>query len=168
MDTIQIRIVNLRRLAAKSSLKIVSEQLGYKQPSFLSQMTSSNPMRPFSEKSARTFERKLRLPEGSLDVLPADIQPSELLALQTVESPPTPTSKVSAPIATVSTPTVAARSGKIVEDVISLIDATIAQELVLLDPVKYANLVQLAISDALEHGGQARGSHVQQMVKLLK
>lgn len=147
MDTNEIRKANIRRLAARTSLTDISKKLGYKQPSFLSQMSGPNPGRQITEKTARNYERKLGLAVGSLDVLPAEIQQSELLALQ---------------------PVVTASSGKIVEDVISLIDATIAQEGVQLNPLKYANLVQFALADTLEHGGQVRGSHIQQMVKLLK
>lgn len=162
MDTNEIRRVNLRRLAARTSWTDLAKRLGYQQPSFLVQMAGPNPTRDVTEKSARIYEGKLGLTDRSLDVLPIDLQPSEMIAKYAINTIAT---AITSHQQTVPSDD---QSGKIVEDVIAMVAAAIAQERVQLDPVKYASLVQLALSDAMEHGGQARRSFVQQVVKLLK
>lgn len=168
MNTNDIRRINLRRLAARSSWTTLAKQLGYKQPSFLVQMAGPNPTRDVTEKSVRAYEQDLGLPDRSLDTLPVDLQTSEMIATQAIETTTSAIVMPQRPAVQVNASSSSDPSSKIVRDVISLVDANIALEHVQLDPVKYANLVHLALSDALEHGGQARQSHIQLMMKLTK
>lgn len=62
------RIENLRKLVIQwDGPSKLSRKLGYKNPSFLVQMTGPNPTREITEKSARAIEAKLELPQGWLD-----------------------------------------------------------------------------------------------------
>lgn len=75
-----LRRENLRALIGeRGGLTDLSNRLGYKNPSFLSQMAGPNPTREVTEKTARKIEMLLRLPVGALDkpVAYADHQPSD-------------------------------------------------------------------------------------------
>lgn len=58
----QIRRARLKSLIAeRGGPNAIAHELGYKNASFLSQMCCPNPIREVTEKTARSFERKLGL-----------------------------------------------------------------------------------------------------------
>lgn len=59
---------NLLRYVDAHGTTGVASMLGYRQPSFISQMTSENWNRVVTERSARNFETKLGLKPGALAV----------------------------------------------------------------------------------------------------
>lgn len=64
----ELRRENLRRLiAVRGGANALAKELGYSNASFLSQMCGAKAIRDVTEKTARSFERKLGLPEGHLD-----------------------------------------------------------------------------------------------------
>lgn len=120
--------------------------LGYRQPSFLSQMTGPNPTREITEKTARRFEQELGLPEGYLDTLG--------------DAPTTPAAPA-APAQTVN-------EMELVTAVIRLIGAILDSESVNLPPAKLADVIALAYADAKEHDSAPRPDYIKQIVRLLK
>ncbi len=55
-----------------------------------------------------------------------------------------------------------------VVDVVRLVGKLLDEESVSLPAVRFSDLVALALTDAQEHGGQARGEHIRAVVRLLK
>ncbi len=145
MKLTDIRRARLRELMEKKGTKNLSETLGYRQPSFLSQMAGPNPTRDISEKTARRFEQKLGLPTGYLDM---------------------ETDPVEAPVRAASAPV--AGSVAQVAEVIRMVGSICAGENVELAPIKFADVVALAYVDMMEHAGTARPEHIKQIVRLLK
>jgi hypothetical protein len=137
------RRTNLRTLIEQhGGVSRLSEKLGYRSPSFLVQQAGPNPSREVTEKSARNFEQKLGLEAGYLDRNPD-------LAL-TQQAP------------------VVIDSG-VISDVIRLVGALMAREQVPVPaPERFADLLALAVTDTLEHGGVPRESHIRSVVRLLK
>lgn len=116
--------------------------MGYRSPSFLVQQAGPNPSREVTEKSARNFEQKLGLGAGYLD------------------RNPTGTSATTAPVAI---------DTGVISDVIRLVGALMAREQVPVPaPERFADLLALAVTDTLEHGGVPRESHIRSVVRLLK
>lgn len=142
MKPTEIRRERLRSLIEQSSVSKLSSQLGYRQPSFLSQMAGPNPTREITEKTARSFEKKLGLPNGALD-LPLD-------------------SAAPASAAPARSDTA------LVADVIRMVGSIAAGEQVDLPPLKFADVVALAYVDTMEHGATPRPEHIKQIVRLLK
>jgi hypothetical protein len=65
---VEVRRANVRQLMGeRGGLTDLSKRLGYKNPSFLSQMTGPEPTREITEKTARKIEKALALDPGSLD-----------------------------------------------------------------------------------------------------
>lgn len=140
----EIRRANLRRLMEKETATAISKRLGYRFPSYLSQLAGPNPTREITEKTARRFEKDLGLSEGALDKAPNAAPPAA------------PTAQVS--------PDLTALIG----DVIRLVGSVCAQEEVDLPTPKLADVVALAFADTMDHGGKPREAHVRQVVRLLK
>lgn len=138
-DMNEVRRGNLRKLMEKETATAISKRLGYKFPSYLSQLAGPNPTREITEKTAREFEKKLALKPGALD-------------------------KTDAPAVSPVTDDVTA----LVSDVIRLVGAVCAGEKVSLPTDKLADVIALAYQDAADHGGQPREHHVRQVVRLLK
>ena len=64
----QTRRANLRKLVADSGgPTLLAQRLGYRNPSFIVQMTGPSPIREVSEKTARRIEASLGLPPLTLD-----------------------------------------------------------------------------------------------------
>lgn len=77
-----VRRSNLRALIGdRGGLTDLSNRLGYKNPSFLSQMAGPNPTREITEKTARKIEQSLRLAPGTLDQQAARQQSAEGMQL---------------------------------------------------------------------------------------
>lgn len=131
----------------------VAALMGYAGPSPLSQLIGPTPSRNVSEDVARKMEVVLGLPSGQLDR-----EPGSAIA----ETPSAPSaigaSHASAP--QVSTDLVAA--------IIRLVGQVCDGEKVQLPTSKFADLVILACTDSVAHGGQIRPDHVKALVRLLK
>lgn len=64
----QTRRANLRKLVADScGPTLLAQRLGYRNPSFIVQMTGPSPIRDVSEQTARRIEASLGLPPLTLD-----------------------------------------------------------------------------------------------------
>jgi len=146
MKLADIRRDNLRELMRVHSASGLSEMLGYRQPTFLSQMAGPNPTRVVTEKTARNYEKKLGLEAGALDIPMGDADPAPTAAA--AESK--------------------AASGELVADVIRLVGTICADEKVNLPTMKFADVVALAFIDTMEHEQTPRPDHIKQLVRLLK
>ena len=68
MDIAEIRRRNLRRLVNDhEGMNNLARKLGLTKGAYISQLLSNPPLRQISEKTARKWEKQLRLPEGWLD-----------------------------------------------------------------------------------------------------
>lgn len=143
MTIADIRRTNLRTLIEQhGGVSRLSEKLGYSSPSFLVQQAGPNPSREVTEKSARRFEQKLGLEPGTLD---------------------------RNPIGTSAAPASVAIDTGVISDVIRLVGTLMAREQVPVPaPERFADLLALAVTDTLEHGGVPRESHIRSVVRLLK
>ncbi len=138
----EVRRDNLRKLIAERGANALARALGYSNASFLSQMAGPNPMREVTEKSARAFEKKLGLPEGTLD-----------RESGSTASPAAPLSPAEVPLTV---------------DVIRLVGKVLEDEGMQIGPMRFADVVALALTDAVEHQGKARPEMIRSVVKLLK
>lgn len=138
MDTQAIRRTNLRKMMDREGAITLSKRLGYRAPTFLSQMCGPNPTRKITEKTARRFERDLNLPEGALD-----------------KDPNAPNGPSSIDV-------------DLVVSVIRMVGNVCAAEAIELPPNRFADLVVLAFVDTIEHEGQQRPEHIKQVVRLMK
>lgn len=130
----------------RGGVSAVSRELGYKNPSFISQMIGPSPTREMTEKTARSFESKLGLPRGCLDQGPEAV------------SEPVFTAPAAQPTEMV----------ELVASVIRLVGKACESEGVTPGPEKFASFVALAYLDAVEHNGEMREGYVKQMAHLLK
>ena len=152
-----IRRENLRKLMTETDgPTALAKRLGYTNGSFLVQMAGPNPMRQVTEKTARRFEKTLRLPSGWFD----EPRGNPTLAKPAKTAPaghtPAPTSPAGA------------MSAQQVADVIRLVGVVLDAEQVQLPPIRFADIVALAWEDTVEHSGTARPEYVRQLVKLVK
>lgn len=140
MNLTDTRRANLRTLIEQhGGVSRLSEKLGYSSPSFLVQQVGPNPTRVVTERSARKFEQKLGLEPGTLDR------------------------------ETGGTPTSAGVSTQVISDVIRLVGTLMQREAVQMPPPeRFADLLALALTDTLEHGGVPREGHIRSVVRLLK
>lgn len=147
MKLSEVRRENLRKLISRSGgPAALSAKLGYASPSFLAQLAGPNPTREVTERTARTFEQKLGLPEYALDQPGADA--------------PRPPAAASA---------TAAVNTAVIADVIRLVGTIMNSEHVSTpSPDRFADVVSLAVTDALEHGGVPREDRIRTVVRLLK
>ena len=138
----ETRLANLRRLIQEhNGPSALAKKLGYTNASFIVQMTGPNPMRSVTEKTARSFEKKLGLPTGALD------QP------QAQEAPTMPAASAQMPLAV---------------DVIRLVGRVLEDEGVNLPPVKFADLVAFALTESVEQQRIATPDQVKRVVRLMK
>lgn len=145
MKTIaDIRRENAREVIDRhGGVSKVAKAMGYANASFLVQQAGPRPSRNVTETTARKIEEALGLPAGQLDI------------------------EKSATGAT--GPAMDALSISNLADVIRLVGKTMKDEgLPHAEPQKFADVVAIAVTDALEHGGQARPEHIRMLVALLK
>ncbi len=157
----QTRRTNLRTLIAHfGGPKALGERLGYKGPSFLVQMAGPNPNREITEKSARGFEESLGLEYGWLDKEPGTQPPlvKGTIGLPHQRPPTTPT----------AVPAAVPTDVNLVTDVIRMVGQVCEEVSLTLPPMKFADVVALAYSDAAETGGKPREAHLRQVIKLMK
>lgn len=152
MKVIEFRRENFRALAAVHTTTGLAASLGYRQPSFISQMIGPNPTRDITEKSARGFEKKLGLEDGFLDRPPLN-NGSSIPMEKTVKA--------------FSSAQIQKINDMLVE-VIQLVGSSLQSEEITLPPSRFADLLTLAVGDAMEHNCAPRESQIKQMVKLLK
>jgi len=152
------RRVNIRALVdERGGITKLSRLLGYKNPSFLSQMLSNGgATREVTERTARRIEEALGLPAGHLDREP--------------EAPlraPVPDQQSAVPVRSAqSAPTTSDETVRLVADVIRAVGAACDESGVNLAPGKFAEVVALVYGDSVERG--LRPDHVKQVVRLLR
>lgn len=147
----ETRRANLRRLMDQMGTNQLARSLGYANASFLNQMAGPNPIRGVTEKTARRFEAALGMPQGTLD---------EPMVLE-------PAPSVSANGEAFSSPSQGA-SVDLTADVIRLVGRLFDEEGVDLSVSRFADVVALAVMDAVEHENHARPEHVRSLVRLVK
>lgn len=143
-----IRRQNVRALVELHSATKLATMLGYKQSSFLSQMIGPNPSRPITEKTARSFEQRLLLPDGSLDIPQEAVTAAEVLEVSIDQS----SAENYLTLALNATRAV----GQVCED-----------EAVTMSTSKFADVLALVLNDSFEHG-VVRDTYTKQVVCLLK
>ena len=154
-----IRRDNLRTLCDIHGTAGLARKLGYRSPSFLSQMTGPNPTREVTEKSVREFERRLELKLGTLDNEGWD----PTLPEQPVAAPAPVVEPPAAPV-----PPAPSNNTSTVADVIRVIGQVSVAENVDVPPAKFADMVALGFADSMDHGGSPRESFIKDLVHLLK
>lgn len=147
----ETRRANLRLLMDQRGANQLARTLGYSNASFLSQMAGPNPIRGVTEKTARRFEATLGLPQGALDA-PMGLEPAPALPANG-ESFASPSQGASIDLTA---------------DVIRLVGKLFDEEGVDLSVTRFADVVALAVMDAVEHENHARPEHVRSLVRLVK
>lgn len=160
-----VRRTNLLALAEIHGAKNISIQLGYRQPSFLSQMLGRSWIRVVSEKSAREYERALQLPVNYLD---------KPLLLDSAKGPltqenyaQTATDSI-APTLQVTIADVRATSVALIEKVIREIEQIVETQNIDITGKQVMKLIRLTVEDAAEHDFQVRESYVKQLLEMIK
>jgi hypothetical protein len=143
-DLSEIRRANVRAIIEqRGGLTKLSRTMGYKNPSFLSQMTGPEPTREITEKSARKIEAALKLVPGSLD---------------------TPLTNVPRP--TLRPDLLRDTNVDLIANVIRMVGGVCDAEGAHPTTIKFAELVALAYSDSIEHNA-LREDHVKRLVRLV-
>ena len=132
MKLTDIRRAKLRELIEKEGASKLSTTLGYRQPTFLSQLAGPKPTRDITEKSARRFEKDLGLPEGWFDHM---------------EQP----AAAPAAAAPVDTAAVTVQVSALVGEAIRQVGSICVAEGVELPPVKFTDIVAMAYMVSLIH-----------------
>ncbi len=141
-----VRRDNLRTLIQQhEGPAALARRLGYRNAAFLVQMAGPNPSRPVTERTAREFEAKLGLPSGWFDHVKGAMPPG-------------------APDAVPS----AAIDSELVAEVLRLVAEGCETAGVTLAHAKFADVVALLYTEALEERRLPRPEHVQRLVNLLK
>lgn len=164
MQTIsEIRRANIRALInERGGLTKLSRLLGYKNPSFLSQMISlDNPTREVTEKTARGIEEAMVLPTGYLDRAPDAVAPSLGHEVERVKAPAAPTANVPA----VPTAKAVDQTQRMI-DAVRVVGTAMKDAGMVLEPDRFAEIVALVYADAPEGG--VRPEIVRMMLKLLR
>ncbi len=141
-DLSVIRRDNLRLLKDRYGGRKLAQMLGLEQSSFISQMAGPNPSRDVTEKTVRTLEKELSLEVGALDRPLGSPQEDK--------------------------PVSAEQNIAMVSAAIRAIGNICVDEKVDLPTNKLTDIIALAITDAMEHGGTLREDHIRQVVRLLK
>lgn len=165
MDSISdVRRANIRALVEeRGGLSKLSRALGYKNPSFLSQMTSATgATREVTERSARRIEEALGLPTGYLDERHDAPTPARQPQADAVVS--TPSGSVAVEVKSGPVPE---QSVQFFTDVVRAVGAACDEAGVNLAPAKFADLILLVVSDSAERGAP-RVDRVKQLVHLLR
>src|SRR5256885_11273821 len=138
-----VRRNNLRTLIQQhDGPAALARRLGYRNGAFLVQMAGPNPTRPVTERTARGFEQKLGLPAGWLD---------------RAESPPLAAATQSGPV-----------DSALVTEVLRLVAESCETMGVTLAHARFADVVALLYTEAIEEQRLPRAEHVQRLVNLLK
>jgi hypothetical protein len=161
-----LRRTNLQALAEiHGGRSKLSEMLGYRQPSFLSQMLGSGWNRVVTEKSARNYELALKLPVGYLDKLIISDSTKEPLAQENRAQ--TGTDSI-APTLQVTIADVLATSVALIVKVTCEINHIVETQNIDITGKQAMKLIRLTVEDAAEHGFQVRESYVKQLLEMIK
>ena len=146
-----LRRTNLQALAEVHGASNLSVMLGYRQPSFMSQILGNGWNRVISEKNARDYEAALHLPEGTLDkpLFGSSASLPDLTAKSSAEDLRT-------------------ASVTLVADTIQSLNSILKAEGLDISTLQFGKLLSIAVVDAADHAGKVRESHVKQMLELLK
>lgn len=158
MTVNELRRKNLRALIAKhGGVSKLARDMGYSNPSFLSQMAGPKPTREITEKSARKLEQAIGLVSGALD---RDLSaPAPGLA---------PTAQqLKAPRASASAGVQLDGPAAMVADVIRLVGDACDAEHVAPSMSKFADVVAIVYQDAMG-GAQPTEDRVRMLARLLK
>jgi hypothetical protein len=145
MQTSDTRRDNLRALAEIHGSANLSRMLGYRQPSFISQMIGPNPTRTVSERNARDYEQALKLPDGYLD---APLFPAQ----------PVPAASVVPP---------ADDAAALLAEVIRTVNRVVQAEGVDIRVDQFAKLLAVEVTEAANNGFKVREAHVKQMLAMI-
>jgi hypothetical protein len=144
----EVRRENLRDLIRRhEGPAALARRLGYRNAAFLVQMAGPNPSRPITERTARGFEEKLGLPAGWFDRDAAPAPPSTAAAA----------APAAAPIDSV-----------LVTEVLRLVAESCETMGITLPHARFADVVALLYTEAVEEQRLPRPEHVQRLVNLLK
>ena len=145
MEISNTRRENMRALAEIHGSANLARMLGYRQPSFVSQMIGPNPTRTVSERNAREYERALKLPHSYLD--------APLFRPR------------AAPSASVVPPSqdLATQIADIIRAVSKAVQATGAN----ISVDQFAKLLVVEVSDAADNCFKVREQQIKQMLELI-
>jgi hypothetical protein len=137
MSTYENRRTNLRALVEQWGGPLpLSKKLGYKNASFISQMSGPHPTREVTEKSARRIEQKLGLPAGWMD---------------------TPSGAPLAP---------ALIDISLLARIVRIVAQTAEDEKIVLSPDKLGDVVALVYSDAEPRKGEVDPAFINRVLRL--
>jgi hypothetical protein len=143
-----IRRENLRRLIQKWRGPLpLSIDLGYANQSFLVQMGGPNPTRDVSEKTARSIEQKLKLPELSMD-----------------SDPDAPNKAGTYVRALAGEPKI---NEQTVFEIVRVVGEAANDQKMVLSPSRFANVVAMTYTDA-QSTGKIRSEYITQLLQLLR
>lgn len=156
MNISDYRRENFRQFASSNGgPSVVAKRLGYSNASYVVQMIGPNPTRPVTERMARRIEEEFALPEGTMDKPVATIPLAAAPKAAVVA--PAPAEVAAAPM-----------TGKQLGELVQLVGRICETEGATLSTPKFADIVALALTDAAEHGGQAREDMVKTLVRLAR
>lgn len=164
----ETRRKNLRAIIEKQGgVSKLSRQMGYSNPSFLSQMAGPKPTREITEKSARKLEAAMDLPMGALDrdetVFPGDAQAD---AQPAPGSTPAIAPALTQPSAS-SPGTSLNGSAALVAEVVRLVGGACEAERVAPSMSKFADVVAIVYQDAMG-GAKPSEEKARLLARLLK
>ena len=137
----EIRLENGRKhIELFGGVGKVASAMGYENPSFLVQVFGPNPTRNVTEKMVRRLEAATGLLDGALDNDGIEGIEGSTLAFDM----------------------------ELLYTVIRFFGTVAESEDVQVGPDRFASLVQLALSDAIEHAGKPREAYLRQVLQLLK
>ena len=174
------RRANLRMIIAHfGGPALLSRRLGYRNASYIVQMSGPTPARDVSAKTARMIEKELKLPIGWMDRAQTTLPPLPYALTQDSSAEQSPTrieeektpAKSPTQISDKETLTTSTRAApakvSFVVDVIHQVGKAVEDSGVQIPPAKMADVIAMAYEDAQEHGS-LRISFVQQIMRLLK
>lgn len=166
IELTEIRRANGRHhIALAGGTKAVSETMGYANPAYLSQIFGPNPDRTPTEKLVRKLEAALGLPERTLD------DPATEAVANADNWVPTRTSRLRQvrllqEEAAKRVQVAPEKTAEMVQSVVDLIGKIIDAEKLDMSPLKTLDIVNMAVTDALEHGGTPREQNIESWVRL--
>lgn len=162
----EIRRANGRAAIANAGgTNAVAQTMGYANPSYMSQLFGPNPDRKPTEKIMRRLEVALGLDSMSLDNPDSDAvrNADKWVPIRTSKQRRSLLLQEAAVQAAAATRHMTA---EMVRSTIDMVSRIIETERISVTPAKALSLASLAITDAMEHGGQPREQHIQTLVRL--
>ena len=139
-DIKEIRRQQLRKLVSEhEGMNALARKLGLKKGAYISQLLTNPPLRDISEKTARKWEKALRLPEGWLD-----------------RAPPAAVSNNGSTL-----------NSELLAQVLAGVNEALRMAKITLSPNQLSDLVVMQYADALPTG-RVNQERIQKLVGLLK